>query len=170
MKKYSKFLFFAATLFVMSSVFAQRGYSNHDRNPYGDRNDDRYENGRYENDRYGHSGYENNWVELGSKAITSRRDFNKININPRLGWFRQLRFDVNGMTDIYRVAVKYDNGYTEELNVRNNYGRRDARSNNAILVDLPNRNRNIRQIIFWADNDNLRNGPFNRNMVVVSAR
>ncbi len=180
MKKYSKILFLASALFVLSPAFAQIGFSNHDRTPYNDRDDIRYgneryavnrnNNNRYDNNRYNNTVHTRNWLEIGAKNIASRKSINKININPRIGFFDQLKFKVNGLTDIYRVAVQYDNGLVQELKVLNNSVRKDARGINSFFIDLPNRNRNIRQIIFWSDNNNFRTSPFIKNKVVVSVR
>jgi len=180
MKKCSKILFLALAFFVLSPAFAQIGFSNHDRTPYNDRDDIRYRdehyavnhnnNNRFDNNRYNNTINARNWLEIGSKNIASHKRINKIFINPRIGFFDQLKFEVNGLTDIYRVAVQYDNGLVQELKVLNNTVRKDARGINSIFVDLPNRNKNIHQIIFWSDNSNFRTSPLIKNKVVVSVR
>lgn len=153
MKKYFKFLVpVLAVLLIASSASAQFFPGrNRDR-------DDRYEDRRYEDNRYGNSRYGNNWLTLGRTRASSRSgSYERININSRYGEIRQLLFRSDGPVNIYRVAVRYSNGRTEELRVRNNRrdNRRMSNYNNELMVSVPGRGySDVRQVIFWYDTDN----------------
>lgn len=159
MKKYFNLLALIV-VFILTSCASQQRYPDRQGNyPYGNRDDNRYGNrndGRYSNN--------SNWIALGNKRVSSRSSSEKININSRAGWLQQLRFDASGPVNIYRCVVRYDDGRTEEIRVRNSYNNnRSARGNNSVVVDLPNRNRTIRQVIFWYDS-----GNYSRNNAVVT--
>lgn len=177
MKKHFKVLIPLAAVLILTSCAAQPRLPGRQSGPYGD-NDDRYENDRYGNDRYGNdrygnNRYGNNWVELGSKRLNKHDDYEKININGyRNGGYSQLRFDTYGPVTIYRAVVRYDNGRTEEVNVRNAYNNRGRNTidNNSVIVNLPRSNRAIRQVMFWYDADSYYRNNRNKSMVSVFGR
>lgn len=113
-----------------------------------------YDN-RFENERYANVN-NSNWVSIARTRVSSGRNYEKVNINRRFGNIRQLLFNADGPVHIYRVTVRYNNGRTEELNVRNS--RRDNRRSNRntdLIVTVPNRwNNDVRQVTFWYDADN----------------
>ncbi len=171
MKKYFKFL--VAVTAVLFSVSASAQLF-----PAKDRDDDRYENrrgndGRYENDGYGNNRYGNGWYNIERVRVSSRGSFERINLNYREARnIRQLLFKTDGPINIYRVAVRYSNGRTEELKLRNNrWDKRNSNSwNNELMVTIPGRNySDIRQVMFWYDTDN--RSPFgNRPVVSILGR
>lgn len=118
-------------------------------------------NTRYENERYGNSNH-SKWVNIARTRVSSGRNYEKVNINRRFGNVRQLLFNADGPVHIYRVTVRYSNGRTEELNVRNSRqnNRRSSR-NSDLVVTVPNRwNNEVRQVTFWYDvNDRSRYRP-----------
>lgn len=151
MKKYFKFLVPLLVLMFFAATASAQLFPGRDR----DRND-RYGDRRYEDDRYGNR-YGNNWVPLARTRVSRYDNYEKINLNYRYGNIRQLLFRSDGPVNIYRVAVRYSNGRTEELRIRNN--RLDNRRwnnnyDNEMLVSIPGRGYNdVRQIMYWYDND-----------------
>ncbi|ODT35837.1 MAG: hypothetical protein BGN92_01295 [Sphingobacteriales bacterium 41-5] len=159
MKKYFKILVpvLAVMLFV-SCASAQY--------PVRDRDDRRYDDSRYENDRYGNNRYGNNWMTIARTRVSRSGSSERVNVNSRYGNIRQLLFSSDGSVNIYRVAVRYSNGRTEELNVRNNRrdNRRENNYSNDLIVSVPSRGyANVRQVIFWYDTDN-----YSRNRPTIS--
>lgn len=149
MKKHLKILAAAMVVLFSASVASAQIFPSRDR-------DDRYEDRRYENDRYGNN-YGNGWVNIARTRASRNGNYERININRRYSDIRQLLFTADGPVNIYRVTVRYNNGRTQELNVRNN--RRDNRRwnnnrNNDLLVNIPNsRFNDVRQVTFWYDTD-----------------
>lgn len=157
MKKYFKILIPVLAVMLFASC-ASAQY------PVRDRDDRRYDDSRYENDRYGNNRYGNNWMAIARTRVSRSGSSERVNVNSRNSNIRQLLFSSDGSVNIYRVAVRYSNGRTEELNVRNN--RRDNRRanrnyNNDLMVSVPSRGyASVRQVIFWYDTDNFsRNRP-----------
>lgn len=166
MKKYFKFL--VAITAVLFSVSASAQLF-----PGKNRGDDRYENRRYEdnrygNDRYGNDRYGNNWYNIDRVRVSNRSSYERVNLNSREARnMRQLLFRTDGSVNIYRVAVRYNNGRTEELRVRNNRwdSRNRSNRNDDLMVTIPGRNySDIRQVTFWYETDN--RSPFASRPVV----
>jgi len=164
MKTNAKFLIpVFAVMFFATNTSAQQ-FPGRDGN-------DRYEHSRYEYDRYGNNDYRNNWTSVARMKVSRNDGYDRINLNNRYRNIHQLLFRADGPTNIYRVAVRYSDGRTEELRVRNN--RRDNRRwndnyHNELIVSIPNRGRsNVRQIMFWYDNDGYSRS---RSIVNVYAR
>lgn len=154
MKKYFKILVPVVMVFFSVSTVSAQFFPGRDRdnNRYEDR---RYENSRYENGRYGNS-YGSGWFDLGRVRASRTDNYDRINLNSRQSNVRQLLFRSDGLVNIYRVALRYNNGRTEELRVRDNrYDRRGSSYNNDLIVTVPNRGySDVRQVMVWYDVNN----------------
>ena len=171
MNKIIKFIIpLLAVMFCVSSASAQLFPRNtRDDDRYSDR---RYEDRRYEDDRYNNR-YGNNWYDIARTRVTGRDNYERVNLNSRDSRnLRQLLFKTDGPVNIYRVAVRYRSGRTEELRIRNNGwdNRKRYSKNNELMVAVPSSRRNdeIRQVMFWYDADSRL--PFSRPTVSIFGR
>lgn len=152
-KNFTLLLSAAAVVLATTFVSAQPIPGN---GRYDNRNEDRWDDRHYENNRNGSSRYDNNWMTLSHTRVSLRGNQERITLNRRMGDIQQLLFSSNGAVNIYRVAVRFSNGRTQELQVRNN--RWDSRSNrrweDELIVNIPgNRYADVRQVMFWYDAD-----------------
>lgn len=153
MKKYISLLMVLIAVFSVSGIHAQREDDRrwrnrgvYDRDVY-NRNDGYYGNNRYNR----------NWIELGSRKISSRDNYERIPVKGhRSRGISQLRLDLDRSISISRVAVRYDNGRTEELSSRNifNNGRMDRLNNGSATINLPRYNGTIREVMVWYNDYN----------------
>lgn len=156
MNRYFKFIIpLLAVVFSISSASAQLS-------PRNSRDDDRYNDRRYEDSRYGNNRPGNNWVDIGRTRVSMRDNYERMNVSRRNSNIRQLLFKTDGNVNIYRVVVRYNNGRTEELRLRNNRWNSRSRNswNDELLVTIPSigRRSEVREVRFWFDNGNRR--PF----------
>lgn len=164
MKKYIQFIVpLLAVLFSVSSASAQ--FSSRDRD------DDRWEDRRYEDSRYGNNRYGNNWTTIDRTRVSNRDNYERINVNRRNGDVRQLLFKTDGAVNIRKVTVRYSNGRTQDLRVRNvrSDNRRSNTWDNDVMVTIPSNGRSeVREIRYWFDSRNSRS--FSRPTITVYGR
>lgn len=157
MNKYFKFLIPVLAVILFTSSASAQWFPGRDRDDDDRYEDRRYEDNRYGTDRYGNNRYGSNWMDVARTRVSRNDGYERVNLNSRYGNVRQLLFRTDGPVNVYRVAVRYSNGRTEELNVRSNRydRRRDNRNyNNDLVVSVPSRGySDVRQVMFWYDSD-----------------
>lgn len=125
-----------------------------------DRRDNGYGNVLSGDSRYYEDDYSYNsgagWNELDKVRVAARKEEKRVKVTRREGKeVSQLLFRTDGPIKIQRVVVKYSNGNTEELNVRNSrFDRRNRNSdlNEDLIVRVPDYGRaRLREINFWYD-------------------
>lgn len=94
------------------------------------------------------------WELLGQTVVTERLDRDVVQVGSRRGDYSALQIHVvRGRVDFHRMQVVFGNGTVHEVNLRPSI-RRGGRS---MFIDLPGRERYIREIVFWYDSRSLRN-------------
>ncbi|MFV0605947.1 MAG: hypothetical protein ACK5NK_08920 [Niabella sp.] len=138
MKKYIKLVTSLAVLllFVFTATAQYNSGRNNNRN-----NNKQYDDDRYDNNRYGNS---YNWMSIARSRVTKNRGYEKITLNRRQRDVRQLMFRTNGDVNVYRVVIRYRNGRTEQVNVRN--GRYNNRYDNEQIINIPRYRYDVHQI------------------------
>ena len=92
------------------------------------------------------------WIRLGSREVTYHVDRDVIPVTFREGAFTAIRFVVKGGSlNMHRCVIHYENGETEEIEVRHNF----TRGSGSRVIDLPGNKRFIEKIEFIYDTKNI---------------
>lgn len=90
------------------------------------------------------------WVTLGTSKVDYRIDHDVIRVNSRDA-FSQLKFGVQGgALNMHRATIHFENGGTQEVNLRDNFRRGSA----SRVIDLQGNRRRIDRISVWYDTKN----------------
>lgn len=90
------------------------------------------------------------WEMLGEKRVNYRLDRDVINVSNH-DVYKQIRISVNGgALNMYRATIYFENGGTQEVDLRNNF----HRGSSSRVIDLNGNRRRIDKIIFWYDTKN----------------
>lgn len=90
------------------------------------------------------------WEVLGEKRVNYRMDRDVMNVNNREA-YKQIRIAVNGGSlNMYRATIYFENGGTQEVDLRNNFNR----GSSSRTIDLNGKMRRIDKIVFWYDTKN----------------
>ncbi|MGN6421060.1 MAG: hypothetical protein ACTHMC_26340 [Pseudobacter sp.] len=87
------------------------------------------------------------WVTLGSSRVDYKMDRDVIRVDSRNA-FSQLKFGVQGgAINMHRATIHFENGSTQEVNLRDNFRRGSA----SRVIDLQGNRRRIDRISVWYD-------------------
>lgn len=95
------------------------------------------------------------WVDLGTKEVLDRVDEDTWGVGKDKGEFRKIKLSVRDrQVRFYKVAVKYENGRTENFEIRNliNAGGQTR------AIDLTGRDRFIDKVTIWYEASTVRRG------------
>jgi hypothetical protein len=95
------------------------------------------------------------WVDLGEKEVKDRSEQDTWHIGKGKGEFRKLKIAVlDRAVRFYRLEVKYDNGRTEKLEIRNVI----PAGGESRAIDLAGNERFIDKVDVWYEAQTVRRG------------
>lgn len=90
------------------------------------------------------------WITVGTSRVDYRMDHDVIRVDSR-NVFSQLKFGVQGGSlNMHRATIHFENGGTQEVNLRDNFRRGSA----SRVIDLQGNRRRIDRISVWYDTKN----------------
>lgn len=91
------------------------------------------------------------WENLGMRKVDFGLDRDEIPVTWRDGKFDAIKFVVRGGSiNMHKVIVHFENGGTQEIQVKHTFGRGD----DSRVIDLKGNNRFIEKVVFWYDTKN----------------